>query len=192
MRGSRAETGTRRATTPILVLVLAAFSMTGCGTGSSKTRDVGARSAQSGTATTSTSVASSNESEHSGGPETSVRSIAVIDADTICKRLNEELKRHEPGNGGQVSPTAHIRAALELRALVELRKLTPPASIAHDYNAMLADRRTLIEETPKLGRAIDAKDTRTEVRVFATSSTVIHRMKNMAARDGFTYCGEVG
>jgi hypothetical protein len=174
---------------PALAIVAAVLSTAGCGGGSSTagTNGGGAHSAASSTAT----VATASRTESSGSASAPV-SGSVTRADAICKRLISELRHQELNRGAQVAQIASRRAAMEQATLAELREITPPASIAHDYQMLLADRQTLIEDTAKLGSAIVAKNKQMAARVFTSSGVVLKRMKDVGRRNGFTYCGVIG
>jgi len=175
---------------PALAIVAAVLWTAGCGGGSSNagTNGGSAHSAASATAT----VAAASATESSGSVASVPVSGSVTRADAICKRLIAELRRQEPNSNAQVAQIANRRTTIEQAALTELRKVTPPASIARDYHMLLADRQTLIEETAKLAGAIVAKDKQTAAQVFTSSGVVLNRMKDVAGRSGFKYCGVIG
>jgi hypothetical protein len=122
-------------------------------------------------------------------PESS-RFIAV--ADRVCRRVNDELtaapsQRELRGVASSARHNVHI----ERRAITELGKLTPPASLAGDWRQLIAYRARLAEELAKLGQSAQAGDA-AGVRALAASKKLVHeQLSQLAARDGFKDCALV-
>jgi hypothetical protein len=153
-----------------LISIVAALLMAGCGGGSS------------------TDIASDSKSSNS------IALAALIEkADRICVRLDEKFTGAQ-GRAQTNHAVAHVvplLVAAEREALVELSKLTPPASIAGDWQTMLADRQTLIGDFNKLGEYAKLNNS-TDIKSAATSiEGQRQRMLAIAKRDGFQECSRL-
>ncbi|MGH2879517.1 MAG: hypothetical protein ACRDK4_07935 [Solirubrobacteraceae bacterium] len=102
------------------------------------------------------------------------------------------LDRDHVKNQQDIAGIASHRASVEQTALSDLRGLTPPASMAHDYRQMLAARQTLIEDVTKLGADAAANNTQAEQPLYSSSTAVVRQMAATAQSNGFKYCGELG
>jgi hypothetical protein len=159
---------------PLLSLVaVAALALTGCG-GSSRPTATTARPASGSSPPTSRLTAS---------------------ADTICRRLNDELTATQPGrdaNHADLARNALRHAALERQATKSLSGLTPPASLARDWAQILAYRRRLAAELVTIGHDWELNDTQA-IRTLGAAKKQIHvKMATIASHDGFTDCSRVG
>jgi predicted nucleic acid-binding protein len=116
-------------------------------------------------------------------------------ADTICVRLKTQLSgpalNAEIGNVSSVARIASRRAAIERAALAELGKLTPPTSLASDWQQVIADRRILADDLVKLGEYAKANNVKSLDALYLSSAKVGVRMIAMAKRDGFKQCSRV-
>jgi hypothetical protein len=177
-----------------LILVAAVLAIAGCG-GSSKntTSNTSTRAGSTGTVSTSSSTTGAVSTTADTSKALSNARL-VAQADAICKRLNTKLDNGNDNASTQqdIVRIAPQRAATEQTALNELSKLTPPASMADDYQQMLADRQTVIEDIKKLGDDAAANDSSAEIPVYKSSSAVTEQLATTAKRSGFRYCGEVG
>jgi hypothetical protein len=181
---------------PALVLVVTALSIAGCGgsgkasSSSSSASSTDAGSTGAGTASTA-ATAPASPTIASGTPLS--RSRLIAKADAICQRLSAELSASPTISTKQeLIAAASRRTALEQAALAELSKLTPPGSMAHDYQQLLAGRQTVIEDLKKLGEDTATGNTRAEDAVYASSASVIRQMAATAQRNGFKYCAKLG
>ena len=161
----------------LLLLALAAGGiavLTGCG-GSSRVMATGA-------------AASTRPSGSSAASQLIAR------ADAVCKRLNNEIAATPPGMQDsplKLSRNALQHAALERKAVSDLSRLTPPASLAHDWAQILADTRRLAAELTTLGRywKLDEKQ---RISALGASKKHIHtELSAIASHDGFKDCSHV-
>jgi hypothetical protein len=172
---------------PVFVLVAIALWTAGCG--SSKTGSSSATSTAAQSTNASTSAATSTSVADSG-----VRSQLIARADAICKQLNTTLRASKTivSTRQQIVSVSARRVAIEQAALARLRKLTPPASMAQDYQGLLNARQTVVEDIKKLGEAAAAHNNTAQRPIYASSAIVTRQMAVTAKRDGFKYCGELG
>jgi hypothetical protein len=168
-----------------LALVATALAASGCGS-----------SAKSSTQTTSSSLATSSTQATSppttqtpaqSGPLT--RATLIAKADEICRRIN--AKR---GTIKITSMQDFVRYLLPLATeeraeLAELRRLTPPPSMASDWRAILAGNRTIAADYAKIAEYVRANN---EIRgvhgLFAVTARAQARITATARRAGFKDC----
>jgi len=159
----------------VIALVLA-----GCGSS-------GRAGAPAATAIRSTPT-KSGASNESAGP-----SRLIARADAVCRQVNRQLIAAPASlDASQIARDAPRNAALERRAVAQLRKLTPPASLARDWRQILAYRQTLAGQLVELAKYVKALDVR-HVQALAASKKQTHRkLAGLAIRDGFKDCANVG
>jgi hypothetical protein len=177
---------------PLSLLATIAFAVAGCGSGSSQTASTSPGSTNPGTTSVSTTNTTATVAVASGTPLS--RTQIISRADAICRRLNAELDtaKSKISTQADIVHIAPQRAALEQSTLVLLSKLTPPASMAHDYQQILTDRQVLIEDLTKLGQDAAANNLSAEQPVFSSSAAVVSQLAVTGQRDGFKYCKQVG
>jgi len=148
----------------------------------------------SSTAAPSGSAASRTEpTESRTSNDSAARSRLIAKADAICRRLNRELAAAPSRlEARQIASSAPRNAALERRALAELGRLRPPASLARDWRQIIAYRRTLAEELAELGRYAKAGDVPAMKALGASKKRVHQKLSELATRDGFKDCSRVG
>jgi hypothetical protein len=83
------------------------------------------------------------------------------------------------------------RAAAEQAAVVELSKLTPPASMAGQYRQIVAARRGIAEDIAKVGEYAASKNHPQERRLLLASARLIVQMRATAQRSGFKDCAQI-
>ena len=175
---------------PVLMLI-AAVSLAGCG-GSSKSSSSSspATTTAASTETTAATTTSTATIAKGTGPPLSKSALASR-ANAICRQLNTYLNK--PGaNGSNITHIAAERGAAEQAALTKLSKLTPPASMAGDYEQMLKARQMVIEDLKKIGENATTGKTAADASVYASSALVLRQLAPNAQRNGFTYCGQIG
>ncbi len=124
----------------------------------------------------------------------SSRAKLIAAADAICQRVNNELaasqKQQKSLEPKEIVRFAPRNAALELKALAALHKLTPPASLAAQWGQILAYKRALAEELAKLGRDASSNDS-AGIEALATSKRALHaKLLATASRLGFKECAQ--
>jgi len=169
----------------VLVVALATVLLVGgCG-GSGKATS--GKAAVGGSAAGATAGVQSVRSSQSP-----VDARLIASADVICRRVNKELSGASRPQPSEIARTAPRNAAIELRGVGELSKLTPPASLAGDWTQILAYRRTLAQELVALGHAATAGDAAGMRALGASKKRVRQKLTQLAARDGFKDCTSVG
>jgi hypothetical protein len=175
---------------PALVLVAAVLAIAGCG-GSSKTSSSSSSTNTTSAGTTATSATTAAVTTSSGPPLS--KSQLVARAGAICKRVAAELNA-APSKLRSEQDVVHIaalRVGIEQKALTELSKLTPPASMKQGYQQLLTDRQTLIEDTKKIGEYSVANNGKAAQPLYVTSAGVLRQMEATAQRNHFKYCGKL-
>jgi hypothetical protein len=170
----------------MLALVAGALTVAGCGGGSHK------QPSGASTAPVSSSKGSNAATVASG--QTSPTRRFIANADIICNRLSDVLD--QPQNSAQAKAeivrVAAIRGSLEARALNELSKLSPPASLTAAYRQMLAYRQALIVDLAKIGQFASSGKNKDLQHVYESSGATARRMNALAKRSGFRFCGALG
>jgi hypothetical protein len=118
------------------------------------------------------------------------RSQLIAKADSICHRVNAKLT----SANGQINSQQDIArlapqlAAYEQEAVVQLSKLTAPATIASDWKTIVTAAGTLAQNTAKLGEYAKANNLTAARALVSTSKKVQQQMLAVAKRDGFKDC----
>jgi hypothetical protein len=118
----------------------------------------------------------------------------VAQADRICGRLNAELQSIKPKSKTQqeVLRIVLLSVRAERRALRELSRLHPPASLIHDWRDMLGDRRALADQLSQYGRLIKQSDKAAIPALGASKRRLHNALRKTAKRSGFHDCTKVG
>jgi hypothetical protein len=172
------RSGTHAANGFTVLTVTALLAVTGCG--------------GSGTPRKTDPSASTAGTQPAGPIQAAANSHLIASADAICRRVNGQLTGASRPQPADISHTAPRNAAIELRAVAELSKLTPPASLARDWTQMLAYRRTLAQELVALARDANAGDIAGMRALGLSKKRVRQKLSQLAARDGFRDCMSVG
>jgi hypothetical protein len=117
----------------------------------------------------------------------------MASATTICERLNSEIRAApQIKTSGELAALIPRRAVLEMRAVEELRQLTPPTSLAHSWDLVLRLRSTLAHELTALAGDAKRNDV-AAIHALAASKARVHR-ELVAAADtaGLAPCGHTG
>jgi len=176
--------------TSIAVVLLAG----GCGSSKSASNtDTSSTVAATSSATTPSTTVSSQPSKPTGRPVAQLSSAQlIVKADGICKRLSIELSKDHFGSQQEVVRIAPRRAALEMTAVNELSNLTPPTSMAREYQRLLADRKQAAEDVKKIGEDAVVKNTQEEAAFYTAGAQLLREIAVIAQRNKFKHCGEVG
>lgn len=116
----------------------------------------------------------------------------IAKADAICRRVNSQLAAAPPGvAASQIARSAPRNAALELRAVTDLNKLTPPPALAGDWQQMIAYRQTLADDLLKLAHYAQSNDARSMQALALSKKRVHQKLSKLATRDGFKDCSQL-
>jgi hypothetical protein len=124
----------------------------------------------------------------------------IAKADAICRRYNEQIAASKVQSTQaraevfmkEITQVIPAHAALEMKAIAELARLKPPASLARDWKSILTYRRILANELLALIGAAKRKDAKA-ISVLAVSKKREHELlAAVAARDGFKDCAQAG
>jgi len=179
--------------TQLAALALAATTLaaSGCG-GSSKTTSTTTAANTSAPATTAaaptTSTASVENKSTSGKPLTQAELIAKADA--ICARVNAKRSTIAISTAQQYATLVPQLASYEQAAVAELAALVPPASMANDWNLIVAGSRQLADNTTKLGEDAKAEDFSSLHTLVASNEKTQAQLTATAKRAGFKDCAQ--
>jgi hypothetical protein len=144
-------------------------------------------------ALTALAVLGCGESTVSSRPLT--RAALVARADALCRRLNTKLAANAVGGeGGSLGQLMLSLAAYEHAVAEEMRRLTPPSSMADAWGQMIGGAQTLADGNAKLGayeQAHGGQIFNPSPTTRAASSAIsegARRLTAAAAREGFTEC----
>jgi hypothetical protein len=173
-----------------LVLTASTLAFVGCG-GSGKANSSTSTGSSDATVATTPSTSTTPAPVTAPGPPLSTAQL-VAKAQTICRRLNVHLAgpKYVIRSQQDLVRIVPLRIAAEQSTLTELSKLTPPASSTTGYKQLLAARRTLIEDTTKLGEDAATGNPNTN-SVYASSATVEREMAETAKSVGIVECGHI-
>jgi hypothetical protein len=174
-----------------LAFAATTLAASGCG-GSSKTGSTGASTGAAATSTIAASTATPATTNASPGkPMTRAESILIAKAGAICKRIDARHASVRLPTQQAIARELPLFASYQRAALAELRKLTPPASMAHDWKQFVAAAHTLASDTTRVGEYAKANH-------FATAGTIIPRIDKderhisaLAKHDAITGCEQV-
>jgi hypothetical protein len=187
-RCSRARTWIGFALAALLLTVV----LVGCGGGSS----TAAPSSKAATVARSPSgTQTSTVGRQTSAPKAALsRHQLAVKAEAICTHLELELVVAVPksANMTEIVRVVPGRAASEQRAVQQLRELTPPASLAHDWRLIISYRQTLANELAALAKAAKQKDS-AAIKKLGVSKKQEHSLLLAAAkRAGLYKCGIIG
>jgi len=126
------------------------------------------------------------------GPALSTSQL-IARADAICKRRNtaiDAVKLHG-ASAAAITAFAAQSSALEQAAYLELTRLGPPASMAAQWQQVLAYTRTLLEDVVELGQYGKQGDTQAIPALSRSVVSVKRELLTAARHDGFRYCSRV-
>jgi hypothetical protein len=136
--------------------------------------------------TTARSATPPKQSAGSGGTPG-----AVAAANTICALRSHELT-NTPLAGVDNLPalavTAQRRAAIERRALGELRRLVPPADVAVNYREVLAHGKLVLRQLTKLAQRARAGDASGAGVAKSEAEKISFKLLVSVARSRLKYC----
>lgn len=104
------------------------------------------------------------------------RAELTAKANAICRSVSGELATKSVKSVQGVARTAPQLAAIEQRALTQLSKLVPPASMENEWKTFIAGAQTLAENTVKLGEYAKDNDLKSARDLIVSSETAVKRM----------------
>jgi hypothetical protein len=133
----------------------------------------------------------------SGSTGSSARAQLIAKADPICeatikRRLEEEKRLSAASTSGPplkaLASSAPGLAASQSRAVSQLRELSPPATLAKDWQSMLAALQQLATDTARIGAYAKEKNVKALEKVVRTGGGTRRRLASIATRDGLAPC----
>lgn len=125
-----------------------------------------------------------------GSPKPLTRAQLLARADVICQRVSKKLSSVTIKAQKDLIHVLPQIAGYEQQSLADLSKLVPPASLANDWKAIVADAQTIADDTAKLAESAKAKDLKTEHALLAEIGKVQQHAASIAKRDGFKQCSQ--
>ncbi len=118
----------------------------------------------------------------------------VEQANEVCRRLNTEFAEDKPKSASfaEIARIVPHRVTLEARAVRDLSRLTPPASMAHAWRQIIAYRQILATELVQLVRYARARDA-AGIKALTLSKAGIHKkLAALALGHGLPDCSRTG
>jgi hypothetical protein len=168
-----ARTGTLALTTGALAL-----AATGCGSG--------------GGSTDKNNGSARGASTAGGGAPKKAPAALILQADTICGRVNARVGATQVSSPKDIARTMPALAALERAELAELRKLQVPPELTSDWNQILAGVQALARDTATFAHAAKKKDLTSAQAELAAGEKIRQQAIVVAKRDGFNDCSHMG
>jgi hypothetical protein len=165
------------------VLAATTLAASGCG-GSSKATSTPAPATSAANTTSSTATEASVKP--SGKPLS--RSELIARADAICYRLNARRSATTIGRPQDYERVVPALASYELAAATEMGKLVPPASMAHDWQQIVAGSRTVAAATGRFHTYAEAKAGTLAHTIDLVLGKGIDELVHAAKRAGFKDC----
>jgi hypothetical protein len=135
--------------------------------------------------------------ESTGSSKPLTRSALIARGNLICRRPNTKLTTPAGGEGGGLAHLLLSRAAYEHAVAVEMRTLTPPASMANGWGQIVSGTQTLADATAKLGEYEQSHNHRffTPNPTSHAASTAMaegtRQLTAFARREGFKDCAQI-
>jgi hypothetical protein len=174
----------------LAVLALAATALVAYGCGESSKSQTAAQttgaSSSSSTTTGSSPTATTTVKIATGKPLTRAQLIAKADA--ICAQANKQIDTVSETTARGIEQGFPKAAVYQADESSELRKLVPPATMAHDWTLIMGDFQRYLEYAEKAAEYAKAKDVKAVVPLIKPGEVVHERLNAIAKRDGFKYC----
>jgi hypothetical protein len=167
-----------------LVLAVVTIFAAGCGGSGTKSSpsangSSGAEQQPASTSTTGTTTPASTSSPF------------IAETNVICARLNTQFTNTRYKTLQDLAHRAPALAENERTALSELRKLSPPANIAKDWNAMLTDLQAMASGTDAVARYAAHNDPASVARLNQYLINIQRNGTTIAVRHNLTSCSVV-
>jgi hypothetical protein len=173
-----------------LALAGTALAASGCG-GSAKpsSQTTSATNVASSSQTTAAATTTQSQPSSPTPPLTTVQLIAK--ADPICARVNAERVSNIIRSKQDYIRVSSEVSSYQQRAIAELVRLIPPASLASTWNTILDGYRTFASDMATISHDVATNQTSTANDVLAASGKIQRQTAAVARRAGFKDCGNV-
>jgi hypothetical protein len=139
-------------------------------------------------ALTATTLLASGCGGSSGSSRPLTRAELVAKANAICTRVNARLTSSLVRNPQELTRIAPRMVSFEQTALTELTHLNPPASLADDWQQIVAGAETLVEDTAWYSEDARTNNLKGMHDLLASAEKIQRRIRATATRDGFNDC----
>jgi hypothetical protein len=116
----------------------------------------------------------------------------IAKADTICARVHAQYHANGYSTTQSIARLAPRVAAYEHAGVAEMRKLSPPASMASDWKQILDAAQRIADDTAKLGQYAKENNVKAEIPLYTADRPRQQQALAIATRDGFKECAKVG
>lgn len=123
--------------------------------------------------------------------KTLTRGEFVAQTDAICKRLLAQRKAIKIKTQKEFAQALPRVGSYERTAFAKLGRLTPPASLASDWNQLVTSGQALAETTVQLGKYLRAHNAAAARLKFQSAAALSRAMSATAAQDGIKACTHI-
>jgi hypothetical protein len=124
----------------------------------------------------------------SGSSRSLTRAELTAKANAICRRVNARLTSSLLRNPQELARIAPRMVTFEQTALTELTNLNPPASLANDWQQIVAGAETLVEDTARYSEDARTNDLKGVHDLVGSAEKTQRRIGAIATHDGFSDC----
>jgi hypothetical protein len=173
----------------LAALTISAVTLAVAGCGSSSSSTTAGSSSATGTSSNAAASAAANGGATAGGSSSSLsQSELASNANAICKRMHGRLLALSKGKTPSLEQAYLLAVSYERKALSELKKLSPPVSLAGDWRQIITTLSVLAEDSTKYVEYTKAKNTNAATILSHAYSPIKHMGVNAAAHDGINEC----
>lgn len=166
---------------PMLALTAAALITFGCG-------NSGRPSTHQTTIATPSSTLVTSQSSLAKGAHPLTQAMLITRADTLCEQIATRRNLLKFGKSGTLVVILPQIAAYQQALFDGLRNLTPPVSMASEWNQIVADTQTLANSTAKLNHDAETNNARGATPLFTIFAQARLKLHADARRSGFITC----
>jgi hypothetical protein len=167
-----------------LTLAAIALAATGCG-GSSKTSSTAANAPAVSTSASTTAAST----QAAGTPLT--RAALIASGDPICARANAKtsvLTANTVRDYVRIFPQIALYHRTEA---AELAKLSPPASLTHDWRQMVSDLELQSRYVTEAAHDLAQKNDHAAAKHYERANAMLSGVIAIGRRDGFAHCSKL-
>jgi hypothetical protein len=161
-----------------LGLVVVALAAAGCGKSSTTT-------------TTAGNAAATSASSGGEGSGQTTRAAFIAQADAICAGYNAKHVKMVLRTPRDYTTKLPILAASQQAEAVQLAKLTPPASMASDWNQIIAGSKAAASDISKVAGYASARSHKGVISMLTTATATQRQVLTLTSRDGFKDCSRL-
>jgi hypothetical protein len=172
-----------------MALALAALALTAAGCGESTKGSTASRTTTATQAASQTTPAAPPKpAESSARVSHPTSSQLIAEANSICTQLNNGAHTIHVSSLRSIAATTPKLVGFYQTAITEMKKLTPPASVASDWQAMIADFEKIEGKVLASGRYASVDDGKGTLKADVEIGAIQKHRSAIAKRDHMDGC----